>query len=905
MTRKRPDPDALLARVARSEARKRRGRLKIFFGAAAGVGKTFAMLLAARDRHAEHDDVVVGVVETHGRKDTAALLENLEVLEPLTVQHRGITIREFDLDGALQREPSLIVVDELAHTNAPGSRHPKRWQDVEELLNAGIDVYTALNVQHLESLHEDVGQITGTRVWETVPDTVFDEAEEVELVDLSPDELLARLQEGKVYLPQRAERAIGNFFRKGNLIALRQLALRRTAERVDAQMREYRVDHAIQHVWQSGERMLVCIGPSPLAERLVRAAKRLASSLHAAWIVLYVETPELQRLPPERRDAIMRVLRLAEGLGAETVTLSGTVMTDEILKFAREHNVTKLVMGKPRRKGWRRWFLGSVVDTLLNQAPDLNFYLLGRELDEDGSKPVGAKSPPMQSPPAPEGNYRAYLGGLAAPLVCTLLTWPFRESVKPANMLLVYLLGVFFVAIKFGRGPSILASVLTAAAFAFFYAPPIFSFAISEPENVIGLAVMLVVAVVTSNLTENVRSQARIAAQRERRASVLYQLSKELASARRENEIVLIAVYHLHAEFESPNTIIFPDQQRHPRYPREEPLPISLKGADLGVVQWVMNHGMIAGRGTDTLPGEPALYLPLNGSEGTLGVWVMEPVNLRRVFLPEQKRLLDTFLHQIVQALERVRSVEQAKLASIQIEAETLRNSLLSSISHDLRTPLAMIVGATGRLEEGVDTMDPERRRKLIRAVHEEARRMADQTGKILEMARLESGKVVLNRQWIVAEEIVGSALQQREKALQGRSLQVSINDGLQLVFVDVALIQQVMLNLLDNALKYSPPETPIDIIAEVSPYALKITVEDRGPGIPEGLEQKIFEKFFQVHAESAQSGVGLGLAICKAIIEAHGGEIHATNRETGGACFQIILPTPESPPVLVPPSEE
>lgn len=507
--------------------------------------------------------------------------------------------------------------------------------------------------------------------------------------------------------------------------------------------------------------------------------------------------------------------------------------------------------------------------------------------------------------PLASGSRIGYAGGLwsiAAPLVCTALVWPFRESVKPTNILLVYLLGVFFVAIRYGRWPSLLACLITSGAFAFFYAPPIFSFAIAEPDNLMGLSVMLVVALITSHLTESMRIQAMVLAQRERRASALYHLSKQLAGARQEEEIVLIGVQHLHGEFGSPNALIFPDPQGHLRHPRQTPLPISLRGADLELAAWAMDHGLAAGRGTDTRSDVAALYLPLTGSEGVLGVWAMALPLPGKPFLPEQKRLLDTFLHQIVQTLERVRSVERAKLASIQMEAEALRNSLLNSISHDLRTPLAMIVGATGTLEESLDTMDPDYRRKLVRAVREEAARMSDQTLKILEMARLESGWVALDRQWTAAEEIVGSALQAREKELGGRPLKVSVDDGLRLVHADPALVQQVMLNLLDNALKYSPPGGPIDISAVTSPHAFEIAVEDRGPGIPEGLELKIFNKFFQARAEDAQSGVGLGLAICKAIVEAHGGSIRAENRDGGGSVFRIALPS-QVPPPPVPPA--
>jgi two-component system sensor histidine kinase KdpD len=894
----RPDPDFLLAHAKRTEARQRGGHLKIFFGAAAGVGKTFTMLQAAQVHRAEGRDVVVGLVETHGRLETQAQLEGLEQLPSQVRDHRGARRAEFDLDAALERNPDLILVDELAHTNLPGSRHPKRWQDVRELLDCGIDVHTTLNVQHLESLHEDVGRFAGIRVWETVPDTVFEAADEVELVDLPPDELLVRLREGKVYLPEKAERALRNFFRKGNLIALRELALRRTAERVDAQMQDYRQECAIREVWNVGERILVCVGPDFQAERLVRAAKRLATSLHANWIALHVETPTLRQLSVERQDAVFKTLQLAERLGAETVTLSGPKMGDAILKFAHEHNINKLVLGKPGRKGWRRWFLGSVVDVIISQAHGINFYLLGDE-GQPARKSAAKSADSHFSSYRTETSYTSRLWGIVIPLALTLAGWPFRAMLTPSNILLVYLLGVFLVAIRFGLWPSILASLTSAAAFAFFFAPPIFSFAIADPENLVGLAVMLVVGAVASNLAENVRHQARVAEHREQRAAALYRLSKELAEARLGREIIEIGVHHVHAEFGGRNTFLFPDHNGKLCYPDEPPLDISLQGVNLVVARWAFNNGQMAGHGTDTLPGDPAVYVPLNGSTATIGVLALEPVDLRRIFLTEQRQLMDTFVNQIVHALERARSAEQAKEATLKMQAETLRNSLLSSISHDLRNPLATIVGAASTLETDGGCLDEGSRRALLGAISEEARRMSELTTKILEMARLEAGEVQLNRQWYAPEEIVGSALHRLDKKLKTRQINVNIEEGPALIHVDAVLLQQVIVNLLDNADKYSPPGLPIDISVGSTPLGLSIAVADRGPGIPDGLQQKIFDKFFRVHDESAQSGVGLGLSICRAVVEAHKGEIRATNRSGGGTVLQIHLPILECPPTI------
>ena len=909
MNSERPDPDQLLARVERDKAKAQRGRLKIFFGAAAGVGKTYAMLLAAREKRAENIDIIVGLVETHGRQETATLLEGLEVLPLKQIDYRGTTLHEFDLDAALKRKPSIILVDELAHTNAQGCRHPKRWQDIEELLDAGIDVYTSLNVQHLESLNDDIGQISGIRVWETVPDTVFEEADEIELVDLPPDELLNRLKDGKVYVPQQAQEAIKHFFRKGNLIALRELALRQTATRVDAQMLDYREDHFIREVWQVSERILVCIGPNALAERLVRAGKRLATSLRANWIVLYVETPELQRLPAEKRDGVLRILRLAEKLGAETVTLSATDMSSAIVKFSNERNVTKIVIGKPTRRGLKRFLLGSVVDVLISDAHNINLYLLGSPRpergDDNGDKseislyrknPLPGLSGKL---PSRKKGTLGYVWAVAVTVASTVLAYLMFGRFELANLIMVFLLGVVFIATRFGRGPSIFASFLGVAIFDLFFVTPYFSFSVSHSQYLVTLLAMLTVAVLISNLMANVRSQAKVAGHRERRATVLYAMSRDLTASQSEDEIVRAAVHHLYSEFGSRNVILFPDASGRIIYPENQAIPESLQAADLSVAQWVMDHNEIAGQGTDTLPGAEAIYFPLSNKETVLGVLVLLPVNLRRVFLPEQQKLLETFLGQIAQAITRVRLTEQARKAQVEMEAERLRNSLLSSISHDLRTPLATIVGSASALVEEDNTLKAENKLELSRAIYDEAQRMSSLVNNILDMARLDAGAVELNKQWYPLEEIIGAVLTLLQKRLEGRLVTVKLPPGIPMIYVDAVMIEQVLINLLENVLRYTPERSPVEIMAESSSSAVEISVADRGPGIPEGCENKLFEKFYRVRHEAAQSGVGLGLTICRAIIEAHGGSIQAQNRPTGGAVFSFIIPLDHAPPVM------
>lgn len=907
MSSERPNPDVLLARVEREEQQSKRGRLKIFFGAAAGVGKTYAMLQAAHDKRLKGMDVVVGLVETHNRQETIAVLQGLEVLPPKLVQHRGTVQREFDLDGALKRRPVLVLVDELAHSNAVGCRHPKRWQDIEELLKAGIDVYSTLNVQHLESLNDDINQVTGVQVLETIPDTVFELADEIELIDLPPDDLLLRLKEGKVYIPQQAERAMQNFFRKGNLIALRELSLRLTADRVDAQMLDYRDDNAIRDIWQVGECILICIGANAIAERLVRAGKRLAASLHAQCVVAYVETPKLQRLPPEQRDEVLRVLRFAETLGAETVTLSGLVISEELLNFARNRNVTKIVLGKPSRRGWKRWLLGSMVDVLISEAHNINIYLLGSPANSksDGLTQLknGSKNKSTRFYyPMGETTKKRWLGlwwAIGTTVCSSVISWLMTDQFELANIVMVYLLGVVFVAARFGREASILTSFLSVLAFDFFFVKPVHTFSVADAQYLVTFVIMLLVGIVISHLTSNMRVQTKVAAHRERRARVLYALSEELAISRTLMDAAKVSVRHIQAEFGGANVLLFPSEGGRIVYPLDTPLPESLRDCDLGVAQWVFDHGQIAGQGTDTLPGASAVYFPMTGFRGVIGVLALRAANLRRVFLPEQRRLLDTFLNQIVQTIERVRLSDAAQQSQMRIESESLRNSLLSAISHDLRTPLASIVGAASTLVDKDAQLSQADRQELGLTIYDEALRMSNLTNNILDMARLDAGKAQLNRQWYPLDEIIGGALARLHKQLEGRIVNTKLPEGLCLVRLDAVLIEQVLINLLENACKYTSTGNPIDILAERTVHTLKITVADRGQGIPIGEEEKLFDKFYRLNQEGSQSGVGLGLSICKAIVIAHGGLIGANNRLEGGAEFYFVLPMDEALPEL------
>jgi len=895
MDDQRPDPDELLEKVHRQEARAGRGRLKVFFGACAGVGKTYAMLAAAQGLHAQGADLVVGVAETHGRSETAHLLEGLEVLPPRRIAYRGRQLTEFDLDAALARHPRLILVDELAHSNVGGSRHPKRWQDVEELLAAGIDVYTTVNVQHLESLNDIVGHITGIRVRETVPDHVFDQADEVVLVDLPPDELLQRLKEGKVYLPDQAQTAIRNFFRKGNLIALREIALRRTADRVDAQMRDYRADQAIQQVWPARERILVCVGPNAGGEQLVRAAARLAASLRADWLAIYVETPRLQRLGAVRRDALLATLRLAQELGAATATLAADDLASSILAYARSRNVSKLVIGRSRRRALSRLLDPPLPDRLSELAGDLDVYVVSRSVDEKpGQASSGTPAGLLLETPHDAG-WPGYGWAAAICAVVSLVAAAAQLVVDLENVIMLYLLGVVWATVRFGRGPGLLASFLSVLTFDFFFVPPPLSFTVRDTQYLLTFAMMLTVALIISSLAARLRYQARIATYRERRTNALFDLGKELAGALTTAQIIDIGCRHLRGEFRAQVALLLPDARDEVHPARAGETAACLRSPDLGVAQWVYDHHEPAGLGTHTLPANPALYLPLRAPMRTRGVLALAPEEPRLIALPEQYRLLETFAAQIALALERVHYVEVAQDALVAMESERMRNALLSTLSHDLRTPLTAIVGLSSAVLKRLEDA-PAAQRELAHDLHEEAHRMSGMVSNLLDMARLQGGNVQLNRQWQTLEEVVGTALRATARVLGSRDIRVSLPEDLPLLHFDAVLLERVLVNLLENAAKYTPTESPIAIGAAPDADAVHVWVDDLGPGLPPGMEDRIFDRFTRGERETSRPGTGLGLALCRAIIEAHGGHIRAENRAGGGARFAFTLPRLKPP---------
>jgi two-component system sensor histidine kinase KdpD len=884
MSEHRPNPDELLARVRQEEVKKARGKLKIFLGAAPGVGKTYAMLEAAQQQKAEGVDIVAGIVETHGRAETEALLIGLEQIPPRLVPYHGTTLREFDIDAALARHPTLILIDELAHTNAPGLLHPKRWQYVEELLDAGINVYTTLNVQHLESLNDIVAQITGIVVHETIPDWIAERADEVELIDLPPDDLLRRLREGKVYVPPQAQQAISNYFRKGNLIALRELALRRTAVRVDSQMRGYMRDHAIPGPWPASERLLVCLNANPLAERLVRNTRHLADELRAEWFALYVETPEDAHLSQAQRDQLARSLHLAEELGAKVLSLPGHAKTSIILETAQTHNITKIIAGRPLRPRWQELLRGSVVDDLIRQSGNIDIYVVTGEPDP--------QKPTETSKWRPHRPWQRYLYGLGLIAIATLVSEVISRSISPTNLVMIYLLSVVIAAIYLGRGPAVLVSILGVLAFDFFIVPPHFTFAVSDTEYLLTFLGLLVVGMVISQLAAQFREQVDAARRREAAMGVLYSLSRDLAVASGLDGIMNAIVSNVSQVFGRQVVVLLPRTEGNRVLTAMVQSPdFQLDENEYAVAVWAFQHGQAAGRGTDTLPAAKIRYLPLKTAHGVLGVMGIAPSDPQNVLTPEQRRLLESFASLAAVAIERAELAEAARDAQLHDATEKLQTALLNSISHDLRTPLVSITGVLSSLQDDGTRLDTKTRQMLIDNAREEADHLNRLVGNLLDMTRLEAGAMKVAKEPSDVQDLVGTALEQVNGRLRDRPVTVDVPEDLPLVPMDFGLMVQVLVNLIDNALKYSAPDSPIDIQARLSESQIAIEVADRGIGIPSEDLNRVFDKFYRVQHPDSVSGTGMGLSICKGIVEAHGGQIEAMNRNGGGTIIRIRLP--------------
>ena len=883
----RPSPDALLD-AARQESR---GRLKIFLGAAPGVGKTYEMLLSAQAKRREGVDLVVGIVETHGRRETEALLDGIESVPRRQVEYKGHSLSEMDLDGILARRPQLVLVDELAHSNAPGSRHPKRYLDVEELIAAGIDVFTTLNIQHVESLNDVVARITRIRVRETVPDSILDQADEIEVVDLTPDDLIQRLREGKVYVPQQAERAVRHYFQPGNLTALRELALRRTAQRVDDQLLSHMRAHAIPGPWPAGDRVLVCVSEAAATPGLIRYGRRVADRLHAPWTAIYVETPRTTRLSDAERDRIADYLRLAERLGASTITIPGRKVADEVIAYAEANNITQIVIGKSDRPRWFEMLHGSVVHDLVRETGSISVHVISAEAG-DAPPPL---SPASRARPEPLDPL-AYAGSAGATLAALGIGELISRFIGFQSVSLVFLMAVLASAIAWGLWPSLFACLLSVLAFNFFFIPPLYTFTIADPENVVALFFFALVAVIASKLTAATRDQVIAARARARTTAELYAFSRKLAAIGTLDDLLWATAYQVSSMLTVSTVLLLPDQEDGALtlasgYPPED----TLDEADMAAARWSWDHNSPTGRGSDTLPGGKWLFLPLRTGTGPVGVIGIDREAPGLLLVPDERRLLDALADQVAVAIERVSLARGLAEARVLAETERLRAALLTSISHDLRTPLASIIGTVSSLRTYGEKYDASERDELLATLQDEAERLNRFVGNLLDMTRLEAGALELKLDLVDIAEIVGAALERAGKVLAHHRIEVAIAPDLPMLQLDAILFEQVLFNLLDNAAKYSPAASRIDLRARRDADAVAIEILDEGPGIPAGDLERVFDKFYRVQAQDRRrAGTGLGLAICRGFIEAQGGRIEAANRrDRSGALFTIRLPVP------------
>jgi len=891
MNENRPSPDELLERVQKEERLESKGKLKIYLGAAPGVGKTYTMLQDSIARLAQGLDVMVGVVESHGRKEIESLIQNLEIIPPQLVEYRGKQLKEFDLDAALKRHPALILIDEMAHTNAPGIKHKKRWQDIEELLNRGINVSTTLNVQHIESLNDVVSNIIHIHISETVPDKMLEIADTIELVDLPPEELLKRLQEGKVYIPEQAELAKSHFFRKGNLIALRELALRITAERVRAQVLLYRQDEGIQRIWETQRKILVCVSHKSSSAKLIRVARRMAwgefeteedkiPAHRSEWIAVHVDSTRAP-LSEANRNIAIENLRLAERLGAQTKMLTGWDIAKEVMNFAREQNASTIIVGKKIRPHWKEIFYTDLADQIIHKANEIEVSVISTE---------GAKQS-VDKFTFPEIKvWRKYTEALGIVFAATIINLIFFPYLNASNLIMVYLLAVTIMAMPGLRGPVIFGSILSVITYEFFFIPPFYTFIGHDWEAFFTLICMLLVSQVIGNFTVYSRRQANVARSAEQRTDVLHALSRKLASTRGVEKLLDAAARYIGDMFDSDILFLLPDEQYLLRVKSYFRTTDKLSSKEQAVAQNVFDMGQAAGKGTDTLDFLDALYLPLVASKGILGILRIHPLRPDKEFSPGEMHLLESCANHIAAAIEVDRIQDQAKQSELQNETDAVRNALLKSVSHDLRAPLISVLGHAHTLMEVGSELDGRGIIKLGTQIYSELDQLDRLINNILRMSYLDVDNVELKKSFGNLNDLITVVVQEtREKT--NTKINVKLPYDLRTIPFDPILLQEVFNNLIDNAIKFTEPKTPIDITVSMELDKVIVTIEDRGPGITADEADKLFDKYYRGKTSSSIRGMGLGLTICKKIIKAHHGKIWAENREGGGASFHFSLP--------------
>ena len=889
MVESRPDPEKILQRVQNEERKERQGKLKIYLGAAPGVGKTYQML---RDAFAERNkglDIVIGIAESHGREEINCMMKDFEVIPRQVIMYHDNKLLDFDMDAALKRNPGLIIIDEMAHSNAPGQRHTKRWQDIKELLDRGINVYTTLNVQHIESLNDDVAQIIQAPIKETVPDFMIDRADAIELIDIPPEDLLKRLHEGKIYIAQQAELATEHFFRIGNLIALRALALRVTADRVGAQVLSYRQDKNITQIWPTKEKILVCVGPGNESLKLIRAARRMATSLHTEWVAVYVDTPRLKSSDESKNRAIEH-LRFAQQLGAETRYLSGEDIVNELMRFAHEQNVTQIMVWKTIRTRPRDLFFRHLADEIVRYSREIDVYIMtGTREKTKAAKPI--KDTPVKS----KNSWSTYVSSVSIIAVVTFINYLLYPYLSMINLIMIYLLSIIIVSLYGEQGPSLLASFLAVLGFDFFFVPPRYSFSVTEIGYLFTFVAMFFIAQLISNLTIISRRQTDAARLSEQQASALYKLTRQLASTRGSEKLLDKGLSFISQQFQNKARAFFAENGHlifQDLFNTAEPL--SLK--EQSIAQWVYDLGQSAGLGTNTLPSAEALYLPLIGSEGPIGVLRISPLKSKRLLTPEQMHLLEACASQIALAIEADKSYEQKGKSAFSREKNYMDNALLRSIAHQVRAPLGEIMGSVSKQIEYASKLTPNEVKTLGKEIYFESEQLNRLINNFLQITFLESRAAAVNMQSYSLINTINTVLELSSLKLGNRPIKISIPKELPNFYYDNTLIQDVFINLFDNVILLTPQDYPLEISVVQENNMVHVSVEDHGAGIMPDEINKLFEKFYRGRMLTNERGLGLGLAICNRIIKAHGGTIWAENRKEGGAAFRFTLPLKTNP---------